>query len=250
MLFAVSSDNDFELNTYLNIFYKNSNKHPHGWGLAYLRGGKMIIKKEPVDASKSDELAKILKKTLKSKLTLAHIRYATIGNVDAVNCHPFTETDFLRKRWTLIHNGTIFDYPPLSNCIKHQKGETDSERILLYFTQQIKKTNASSFREYFELFDSIIPSMSNGNKLNLLFTDGEYLYVHTNCRETLFYLEKNGTTIFSTAPLNGENWKKVPFCTLIAYKDGIPVCKGTTHQNEYIENIENTKLLYRIFSNL
>jgi len=250
MLFAVSSKDSFELNNYLDSFFKNSKNHPHGWGMAFLRSGKTIIKKEPTEASKSNELSKLLKKTIRSTLALAHIRYATIGNVDAANCHPFSETDSLHKRWTLIHNGTIFDYPPLSKCIKRQKGETDSERILLYFIHQIKKSNSSSFIEFFNLFDSIIPDMSKGNKLNLIFTDGEYLYVHTNCRDTLFYLEKNETIVFSTAPITGENWKKVPFCTLLVYKDGKLMKTGTTHVNEYIENIENTKLLYRIFSNL
>ena len=166
--------------------------------------------------------------------------------MDAANCHPYSGFDSAHKRWTLIHNGTIFDYAPLSHYIKKQKGETDSERIFLYLLDEINKLNASDFDDNFELFDSVIPDMSKGNKLNLLFADGEYLYAHTNCRDTLFYLENDGTAIISTVPLDGERWKPIPFCTLVAFKKGKIVKTGTAHNNEYTNNDENVMLLYRM----
>lgn len=250
MLFAVSAAESIEVNDYLKKFYANSAKHPHGWGLAYLRGDTTVIKKECVEASKSQKLADALKKPLRSRLVLAHIRYATIGNVDNENVHPFSHHDANHKRWTLIHNGTIFDYPALSRYVKKQKGETDSERIFLYFLDELNRLKPSSEEERFSLFEKIISEMSRGNKLNLIFTDGDTIYVHTNCRDTLFYLQKNGSVIFSTTPLDGDRWKKVPFCTLLAYRCGSLIKEGIPHYNEYTENSENVRMLYRIFSNL
>lgn len=250
MLFAATSKNDTELNAYLDTFYKNSAMHPHGWGLAYSRSGKAVIKKEPIDASKSAVLSNLLKKPIRTKTALAHIRYATIGNIDAENCHPFTGFDKSHRRYILIHNGTIFDYPPLSRFVKKQKGETDSERILLYLLDKINKLGSDCFDTRFALLEQTVNEMSKDNKLNLIFTDGEYLFVHTNCKNTLFYLEKEDAFLFATKPLSGERWKKVPFCTLLAYKDGALVKCGAPHNNEYTENDENMKLLYRIFSNL
>ncbi len=250
MIFAVSSKDSFEANDYLNTFFSNSDKHPHGWGLAYLRSDNMVIKKECVQASRSKKLADTLRRPLRSPLILAHIRYATIGNVEQANCHPFSGLDARHNRWTLIHNGTIFDYPPLSRFIKKQKGETDSERVFLYILNEVGKTAGSDFHERFALLDRIVGDMAGGNKLNLLFTDGEYLYAHTNCRDTLFYLQEKGTVIAATQPLDGKPWRKMPMCTLLAFKDGELIVSGTPHGHEYTENAENVKMLYRIFSNL
>lgn len=250
MLFAVSSKTNFEANAYLKLFYANSPQHPHGWGLAYLRGGRAIVKKEPIEAGKSAALCEILGRPIRSKLVLAHIRYATIGNVDPKNCHPFWSCDSAYRQWTLMHNGTIFDYPPLSPYIKKQKGETDSERVFLYLMDVIDKTVGLSFGERFDILSAAVSDMAKNNKLNLIFTDGEYLYVHTNLKETLFYLETESAVIFATAPLDSERWRQVPFCTLLAYKDGELVKAGVPHENEYVENMENVRLLYRIFANL
>ncbi len=253
MLFAVSSEEKFESNEYLKLFYRNSSKHPHGWGLAYLDSGDMTVAKESICACESHYLKDQLSRPISSKLLLAHIRYATIGNVDLDNCHPFSGTDRFHRRWTMIHNGTIFDFSPLRPYTKTQSGETDSERIFLYLKDKINEHRTDekpSFEERFSILDKIVCDMSHGNKLNLLFTDGKYLYVHTNCKDTLFFLEKEHSVIFSTAPLTDENWKRVTFCTLLAFKNGKLAAQGTQHTNEYIESPENMKLLYRIFSNL
>ena len=46
------------------------------------------------------------------------------------------------------------------------------------------------FEERFALLDEIVSDMAKGNKLNLLLYDGEYTYVHTNYKNSLFYVEK------------------------------------------------------------
>ena len=63
---------------------------------------------------------------------MAHIRLATIGDVDYENCHPFVKRDCGGRVWTLIHNGTIFNCPLLDGYVHRQEGSTDSERIFLY----------------------------------------------------------------------------------------------------------------------
>ena len=92
--------------------------------------------------------------------------------------------------------------------------------------------------------------MAKGNKLNWVLTDGRDLYVHTNCKDTLYYLEKDGCVIFATVPLTDEKWQPVPFTTLLAYRDGKLVRTGTNHGNEYIEDPEHLKFLYQIFADL
>lgn len=254
-IFGACFDREYCINSYLKSFYSHSNNHPHGWGLAYMDDSNISIAKESLEASKSHYLKEHLSQPIVSKTVLAHIRYATIGNIDYKNCHPYSKRDNFSRRWTLIHNGTIFDYPRLNKFLRLQKGDTDSERILLYIIEQINSIQEITGKplaaeERFTLLDSIVSDMSKGNKLNLLIFDGEYMYAHTNYADHLHYLKKEEGIIFSTLPLTDEKWKKVPFTSLQAYKDGRHIFSGTNHNNEFIDNEESMKYLYQIFSDL
>lgn len=254
-LFGVSARDDFYANNYLKAFYAHSDFHPHGWGLACVSRNGALIEKESVKASDSNYLKERLSQPVSERLLLAHIRYATIGNVEYKNCHPFTGKDCTGWRWTLIHNGTIFDYPALYPYLKAQRGDTDSERIFLYLLDRLNEATRQKgarlhFEERFRLFDEIVCDMAKGNKLNLIFTDGKYLYVHTNCRGTLHYLEKNNVVIVSTQPLSDENWQPVPFGRLLAFTKGKLTKTGSEHHHEHIQSEEEMKLLYQIFANL
>lgn len=254
-IFGFSSRNDFTANNFLKEFFSHSKKHPHGWGLACISRENALIEKESVKAIDSNYLKERLSQPISAKIMLAHIRYATIGNVEYKNCHPFSVRDNTGRQWTLIHNGTIFDYQPLSRYIPQQTGDTDSERVLLYLIDrlnevQMKKGERLVFEERFFLFDEIICDMSEGNKLNLLFSDGKYLYAHTNCHGTLYYLEKDNTILFATVPLSDDEWQPLPFTRLISYYRGRLMKTGTNHEHEYFESEESMKMLYRIFANL
>lgn len=254
-LFAISSRNDCQINEYLEEFFSHSNDHPHGWGLALMEGNEAQIEKEPVQASKSIYLKERLSIPVLAKSAFAHIRYATIGHVAYRNCHPYTRTDAGGRRWTLIHNGTIFEYQPLNRYVAIQDGDTDSERILLYFVDLVNQEEERLGRqmnteERFHLLDSVIVEMSKGNKLNLLIYDGELLYVHTNYEKSLYELSKENQVLFATVPLGTEEWRPVTFTTLLAYQQGRRVFVGTDHGNEYKDSEENMKFLYSIFSDL
>lgn len=255
MLFGLSARDEIRTNEYLKAFYSHSPEHPNGWGLAVISREGAATEKESIEARKSHYLKERLSAPIVAKLMLAHIRYATIGNVEYKNCHPFSGKDNLGRCWTQIHNGTIFDYPPLSKYFYIQNGDTDSERIFLYLLDKINAAQSAkggrlSFEERFALLDGSISDMAKGNKLNMILSDGRNLYVHTNCRDTLYYLEKDGALIFSTTALSKEGWQPVPFTTLIGVRDGKLIKRGTDHGNEYIENPEHLKFLYQIFSDL
>ena len=254
-IFGVSALNDTVLNDYLRTFFSHSDYHPHGWGLACISRDSALIEKESLKASDSHYLRERLSQPVSEKLMLSHIRYATIGNVEYKNCHPFTGRDCEGRRWTLIHNGTIFDFSPLNPYIRKQRGDTDSERVFLYLLDRLNEAQRRRgarlpFEERFALFDSIICDMAAGNKLNLLFSDGKYLYAHTNCEGTLHILSKRGCTLLATKPLSREAWKPAPFGRLLAFRGGKLVKTGTPHGHAYIENEEATRLLYQIFANL
>lgn len=254
-LFGVSSKKDVALNKYLKEFFSHSVKHPDGWGISFMGDGEPLVEKEPLCALKSRYLTSYLSKPIIGKNMFAHIRYATIGNVEYNNCHPMVRQDAAGRWWTLIHNGTIFEFEPLHPYVRLQEGDTDSERILMYIvdcinSEETRLGHLLSGEERFRLLDEITVSMSEENKLNFLLYDGECMYSHTNYRDTLSYLKQDDTVIFSTLPLGTEEWKAVPFTTLLAWKDGKLLQEGTNHGHEYIDNPDNIKTLYQIFSNL
>lgn len=254
-LFGISSRERYQINDYLKEFFTHSNAHPHGWGLACMGENGVSVEKEPIQASKSNYLKERLSVPIQVKTAFAHIRYATIGNVEYKNCHPYTTKDRNGRQWTLVHNGTIFDYPPLNEYVSIQKGDTDSERILLYIVDLVNEKERCLQRkldkqERFQLLDSVIVEMSKGNKLNLMLHDGELFYVHTNYADSLYELEQEDRILFSTTPLKKERWQPVIFSTLLAYEEGSRVFRGTNHGNEYVDSEENMKFLYSIFSDL
>lgn len=254
-LFGISSARKFRANEYLKIFFSHSDRHPHGWGLACLCCNNVQLEKESQQASRSHYLRERLSEPVCADLLLAHIRYATIGNVEYRNCHPFCGRDYCGTCWTMIHNGTIFDYPAINGYLKKQCGDTDSERVFLYLLDRInlaqrKKGGRLSFEEKFDLLETITSDMAEGNKLNLLLTDGKYLFAHTNCRRTMYYLTEDDTVVISTTPLDGKEWQSVPFTALTAFRKGKLIRTGAAHGHEYVESPEAMQLLYSIFANL
>lgn len=252
-LFGYTAKTEYNINSYLKDFFKRSIGHPNGWGLASMDGNEIAVEKEPIQATKSFYLKERLSIPIKGNNVFGHIRMATIGNVEYINCHPYSYKDDNGRRWTLIHNGTIFDYQPLSKYIYSQEGTTDSERILLYIIDQVnqkEKAGVLSDEERFNLVNSILSEMAAGNKLNVMLFDGEFMYVHTNYKNSLYYLEKHDGTMFSTYPLSDEDWKKIPFTRLLVYKEGQLVYEGANHGNEYIDNEEDMKYIYQNYAGL
>lgn len=252
-LFAVSSDNSIRLNGLLNVFYGRSIANPHGWGIAKLEGRKADIIKEPVRASDSKILKAVLQSPVKATTLMAHIRYATIGNTEYVNCHPFSGTTDNGRRVTLMHNGTVFESEILGKYVRTQEGDTDSEKILLYILDrlnQAEREGKDDTDSRLKIYSEIVEELAPDNKLNLIFYDGELLMAHTNYRNSLYESRQNGAATIATSPLTSEEWNELPFTSLCAYKAGVRIYTGEAHGHEFIDNEEQFKLLYRAYSYL
>ena len=254
-LFGVSSRKKTKINDFLWEFYSHSGEHPHGWGLAVFYNGMASVEKEPVRADMSTYLRERLRHEISVREAIAHIRLATKGNMEYENCHPFVRQDGSGRRWTLAHNGTMFRCPVLDSYFYQQEGQTDSERILYYLTDRIDKRQEETGhllteQERYAAVDETLCGIAEGNKMNLLFFDGECLYVHTNYAGSLFYLQEEGSVYFSTRPLGKYAWNPVPMSVLCVWKAGEPVYTGTNHHCEYIDNPKDMEGLFLDYSAL
>jgi glutamine amidotransferase len=174
---------------------------------------------------------------------------ATVGEIISPNCHPFTEADDNNRSWMLIHNGTIFDYPKLDEYTDKENGDTDSERILLYIIDKINefeksKGALSTIKERFNLLNEIVKELSKNNKLNLMIYDGDLTYIHSNMRNSLYYLKNEEGFLVATTPLSDdENWKPVELNKLFGLIDGNIIFESEEHENEYVLTEEHEKAM-------
>ncbi|MCR4717471.1 MAG: class II glutamine amidotransferase [Lachnospiraceae bacterium] len=254
-VFGVTANRKVQLNNILRDFFSHSNEHPNGWGIATFEGNNVSIEKEAIRADKSTYLKGKLSDDVYAANLFGHIRRATVGHESYLNTHPFCTMDSSGKMWTLMHNGTIFDAPVLDSYQYIQAGATDSERVLLYIVDRVNERLNDPFDEFndvdkFELIDSIIYELADKNKFNLLFFDGENMYVHKNVENTMYLKEENGVSFFSTKPLDDADWFEVEKNRLLVYRDGRLIYKGARHDYTYIEDPNRVKLLFLDYSNL
>ena len=248
-LFGVTANRKIKVNSQLKAFFSHSIEHRNGWGLALFDDHSISIEKEPIKAADSIYLKSRLAGRLETARCMAHIRKATVGDVNFDNTHPFSKRDESGRTWVLVHNGTIFDSPLLNSYQYVQQGDTDSERILLYLVDQVNhayKSRKNSFdaKARVRLIDQLIRNIVPGNKVNLLIYDGDYFYVHKNEEGTLFMSKKEGSVIFSTHALTTDGWEEVPQNRLMVFQDGEEIYEGKPHEHSYIYDEDQMKHWY------
>jgi glutamine amidotransferase len=205
-LFAISARLPLEITPLLTEFFTHAKENPHGWGYASFEGQEHRVVRFAERADTGLEAAGFLSHGNIASEALAHIRYATVGQVEPANCHPFGATDASGRRWTLAHKGTIFDYAPLNPYFEVQEGTTDSERLLLYLLDWInaateKKGAPLEVEERFAVFSYLVEVVSPGNCISLIVHDSDRFFVYSNYAGGLNVLIWSGGTLLCTSRL-------------------------------------------------
>ena len=167
----------------------------------------------------------------------------------------------------------------LSRFIEVQEGQTDSERILLYFVDRINRAREEKLKEVQSLenrqenkqaagchpgaeltaqercrvIDQAVACLAPGNKLNLLLFDGEILYTHTNLPGTLHSCHVGDTALFATVPFltgSSSHWEELPFTSLCAWREGLQIYQGRPHHHVYVEDPEKIRSLMMVYAAL
>mgnify|MGYP005839057737 CR=1 FL=1 len=182
-----------------NRFNKPRGPHPHGWGIAYKRDGKIIIFKSGRPAFEDERFAQTAAE-LRTDLLLGHIRLASPGTaIDEENAHPFKRDELI-----LIHNGTIRDLAP--------PGRNDSEAFLEWLSARWDRTESGLAallgRAATELdYTAINIILTDGRRLLALrqtLDQPEYLSYYT-----LYYLREPGRLSLSSEPLDNRPWESL-----------------------------------------
>lgn len=254
-LFGLSGKTGTDITDKLREFFSHAPENPNGWGFFYENEGRRFFHKESLSAEKSRFVKELTAGRVLAENAVGHIRLATIGHASTDNSHPFEAVDESGRRWIFAHNGTIFEGDTLDAYFHIQKGETDSERIFLYFldliNERIRRNNEPlDEEERFEILQTAIAELAPQNKLNLLIFDGEILYAHTNYKDSLYEMTEGANTFISTRPLSGGDWKNLPFTRLVSYKDGRRIRIGEDHGHEYIPDEASINAIMLAYSEL
>lgn len=99
--------------------------HADGWGLAYYEG-QGIRQFHDVEAASTSPLAKFLgQQEISTRNMMAHIRYATTGETNLANVHPF-QREMWGINFAFAHNGEV---PLFKDDPSHWIGDTMGERV-------------------------------------------------------------------------------------------------------------------------
>lgn len=240
-LLGFTSAEKTDIRDQLRAFYAHSVKHPHGWGMLGETALGRELLHEPLRALDSERLAHLLRDLPPQKCFLGHIRFATVGKIRIENCHPFTGTDISGREWTMIHNGTIYSGRNMYKYYSKQTGDTDSERLFMSLLDAIDSRLARgrmAERDRFETVNRFIIDNAPRNKLNLIISDGELMYVHKNLKNTLSYRQLGKGFIFATSPVDDGEWIPFPMAQVIAYRAGKAVYRGDRHKGEFIPTLD------------
>ena len=230
-------------------------ENPDGWGAAwYDEYGSQIIKESrPALRSRlADEFQEHL--GARSRIFLSHIRRATRGRVGYTNTHPFYRR-FDQKTWVFAHNGTM-DTSQLSfpSSKFTPIGETDSELVFCSLLSWLGHQGIQlAERKDFILLHEKLRDINRLGKLNLIFTDGRYLFayhdskgyvgLHFLLHEAPYKVVKlrgqyldidlakirnpdERGYIVASKPLSNENWNEVEPGQLMIFSQGNSIFKS------------------------
>lgn len=124
----------------LTNFAQQSTRQPDGTGLGWFSlGNEPVRDRSGVAAFENDDFAAQARNVV-SHTIVSHIRYATAGQVDVHNTHPFDINDRL-----FAHNGCLRGAEVLNGWLSdvdraHVEGTTDSELVFAYISAEIRRT--------------------------------------------------------------------------------------------------------------
>lgn len=228
-----------------NALRFQSHRHPHGWGVAWYRGARVVVRRGLLPAH-ADEAFVTAARAARSRIVVAHVRDASVGPVTEENTHPF-----VRGRWLFAHNGTVARFrrsarvraaveaeidPALRATLR---GQTDSERCFLLFLsrlqarcrldraalEDVRAALAETTATLVRLAD---PRAARPSSLNFLVSDGRLLAACRRGRDlhVARALGPQHAFVVASEPIGRVAWRRVPEGGFVGTEDGARVVQG------------------------
>jgi glucosamine--fructose-6-phosphate aminotransferase (isomerizing) len=122
-------------------------------GVALINKSRLLIKKDIGGVEEFYRKHNVLQH--KSKIGIAHTRWATHGKVTKENTHPFTSRD---GNFAVVHNGIISNYRPLKAQLQKEgfkfTSETDTE-VLAHLLEKFYKRSRNVEKAFLKMLNLI-----------------------------------------------------------------------------------------------
>ncbi len=228
-----------------NALRFQSHKHPHGWGVGWYQGARVVVRRGLLPAH-ADEAFVEAARAARSRIVVAHVRDASVGPVAEENTHPF-----VHGRWLFAHNGTVARFrrsPRVRQAVEAEidrplraalRGETDSERCFLVFLSRlaarcrldraglddVRAALAAATATIARLAD---PGAERPSSLNFLVSDGRILAACRRGRDLHLAtaLGPDHAFVVASEPIGAAAWRVVPEGAFVGTDDGARVVRG------------------------
>ncbi len=211
-----------------NALAVQSNQHPDGWGVAYyIENYPHLIKN--TETAVEDYLFERVSGIVSSKTVLAHIRKASVGEVNILNSHPFQHGP-----WCFAHNGQIKPWEAVSErltekvSVKYRRfilGHTDSEVCFYLFLSRLEKKCDIHLRDvaYQKIIEALQETVQIIREVTQSFEEPALLTFLLSNGSTMLGYHGGEELVFST-------WKKScderDSCAFFSHECENPVNKG------------------------
>lgn len=204
-LLAINFNQPVRISLSFGGFRHRGDQNPHGWGIARFEGPACHVFKEPISA-KDSKLATFLRdyEAFSSKTFIGHVRYRSQGNIALRNTHPFVRT-FRSREFVLAHNGTVSPVVDRNILKFHPVGETDSEYFLCTLLTKLSRQRISFSN--FQSIEFILQDFNKDGNMNLLFSEGEHLFVYRDQNGYNGLCMTHRTAPFDKVSLRDEDWE-------------------------------------------
>ena len=194
-LFGLNSARPIIPNFLLRGFFCRGGKtsdHEDGWGVGYYREYKPHLKVRKSSAYLCKDAQRFLKNELLTSNLVAHVRKATVGNIDQINSHPFAR-QLWGCTWIFAHNGDLKQFSPHVLDEYQPIGHTDSETAFAYLMTRLYQRFGNTSPDITSLTEEIrqfAEEVSQYGTFNFILLVGDLMFVHGTT--DLYWMHQQG----------------------------------------------------------
>jgi len=161
LLMARDQNEDHERNKDI----KGQFLHKDGWGAAYLKDDRWVLRKSIEPCYEDEDFLKL--KSVKAPAIMIHARHASKGSVRIENTHPF-EAKINSTDYIFCHNGSIeeVDWKKFKLLSFKPKGDGDTEQLFYHILNgEISKKGIKKSLSVFKNYKALNFILARKNKV-------------------------------------------------------------------------------------